>query len=88
MRGTVDVYTQLAQADALKEAAKHGTAGTIVGVGMGMRLNKEFAAQSTTSSTASASGDKTSSAVATFCSNCKTALTAGAKFCPECGEKV
>ncbi len=90
MRNTVDVYTQLAQADALKEAAKHGTAGTIVGVGMGMRLNKEFAgtetaAQSTASSAASRNSN---SSAASVCLNCKAALMSDTKFCPECGTPV
>lgn len=88
MRSTIDVYTQLAQADALKEAAKHGTAGTIVGVGMGMRLNKELsgmetAAQGAASSTAPIAGNKTA-----ICPNCKAALMSGTKFCPECGTPV
>lgn len=76
MRGTIDVYTRLAQADALKEAAKHGAAGTIVGIGIGTQLNKGLA------------GMENGTAAALVCSSCKAALAAGTKFCPECGMPV
>lgn len=77
LRGTMDVYTQMAQADALKEAAKHNAAGAIVGVGAGVSLSKGFGE---TAAVNTPSGG--------VCSNCNAPLTAGAKFCPECGTPV
>lgn len=74
MRGNMDVYAKMAQADALKEAAKHNGAGAIVGIGAGVHLGKEM-------SGGSAAG-------ASRCGACNAALTAGAKFCPECGAPV
>ncbi|MDE6104473.1 MAG: SPFH domain-containing protein [Clostridia bacterium] len=72
LRGNMDVYTQMAQADALKEAAKHNAAGTIVGIGAGVNLSKNL----------------TDASAGATCAVCQAALTAGAKFCPECGTPV
>ena len=71
LRDNVDVYSRLAQADALKEAARHGAAGTVMGFGVGMKLSGDI-----------------NGATGRVCANCKTQITAGAKFCPECGTPV
>lgn len=83
MRRNIDVYTQMAQADALKEAAKNpGMAGSIMGAGIGMgmginmgrMMNQGFEQPAPTANN--------------VCSNCGTNLAPNAKFCPECGTKV
>ena len=89
MRRNMDVYTQMAQADALKETAKNpGMAGTAMGAGfgwgMGMNMGKMFgnapAAPVQSEPAAQSAGRK--------CSECGAALAANAKFCPECGTRV
>ncbi|MDE7396027.1 MAG: SPFH domain-containing protein [Clostridiales bacterium] len=80
MRGNMDVYTQMAQADALKEAAKHSATGTIVGVGAGMQLNNNMAGGVAAGAGATGGG--------LTCSVCHASITPGAKFCPECGSPL
>ena len=77
MRDNTDVYAKLAQADALKEAAKHGAAGTVFGMGVGMSLGKDMP-QNTTGTAPETK----------LCAACKKQIDAGAKFCPECGAPV
>lgn len=79
MRDNVDVYAKLAQADALKEAAKSGAAGAVMGVGIGVALGKEAAA---------GAGIAAGSPTPKFCPECGTKLAPGTKFCPECGNKL
>ena len=45
MRGNIDVYTQMAQADAMKEAAKNagGGVGSMMGAGLGMGMGMHMA---------------------------------------------
>lgn len=83
LRRNVDVYTKLAQADALKEAAKNsGVAGSMlgagIGLGMGSNLGRSFGE---TMDTNKANGART-------CAKCGTLINSGAKFCPECGTPV
>ncbi|MCL2539812.1 MAG: SPFH domain-containing protein [Firmicutes bacterium] len=84
MRGSMDVYTQMAQADALKEAAKNpGMAGSTMGAGLGMGLGMGMGqmfgnmAQPAAPAAAKASG--------TDCGKCGNLIPDGAKFCPKCG---
>lgn len=81
MRGNMDAYMQLAQADALREAAKNpGMAGTAIGAGLGLGIGQMFAGAY------SSSARDASATIA--CPKCGAAVKAGAKFCPECGEKL
>ena len=86
MRKNIDVYTQIAQADALKEAAKNpGMAGSAmsagIGMGMGVGMGRMFADISAGGAPKPAEGGK-------HCIHCGAALSATAKFCPECGKPV
>ncbi len=81
MRGNMDAYMQLAQADALREAAKNpGMAGTAIGAGLGLGIGHMFAG---TYATTARDGAST-----VACPKCGATVKAGAKFCPECGEKL
>ena len=83
MKGNMDVYTQMAQADALKEAAKNpgmagSTMGAGLGLGMGMGMGNMFGNMAQNTGTKqSASGSP--------CSKCGESVADGAKFCPKCG---
>ena len=84
-RGTTDVEMRLAQADALREAAKNpGMAGTMIsagmGMGMGANMGKMFS-QMTEPAADNNAGKK-------FCPQCGASVKAGAKFCPDCGTKL
>ncbi len=84
-RGTTDVEMRLAQADALREAAKNpGMAGTMIGAGMGMgmgaNMGKMFAEMSDPN-TMNNNGGK-------FCPQCGASVGAKVKFCPDCGAKI
>lgn len=84
-RGTTDVEMRLAQAEALREAAKNpGMAGSMIGAGVGMgmgaNMGRMFAKMGETEMT-DVSGQK-------FCPQCGAKVGAKAKFCPECGAKI
>lgn len=93
MRRNLDVYTQMAQADALKEAAKNpGMAGTAMGAGigwgMGMNMGKMFDQNFGNNQAQATPAPAAQPAAGLKCSNCGVALGANAKFCPECGTRV
>ena len=100
MRNNVDVYAKIAQADALKAAAGNGTAGAILGVGVGNVLGKEVISSNTVSPSDICSvcrkpiqPDSTfcsgcGNPIHQFCSKCGKPIVAGANFCPECGQKL
>ncbi|MBR4418970.1 MAG: SPFH domain-containing protein [Clostridia bacterium] len=84
-RNTTDVEMRLAQADALREAAKNpGMAGTMIGAGMGMgmgaNMGKMFAEMSDPNAMNNNGGK--------FCSQCGANVGAKVKFCPDCGAKL
>ncbi|MBO5229173.1 MAG: SPFH domain-containing protein [Clostridia bacterium] len=85
-RNTTDVEMRLAQADALREAAKNpGMAGSMIGAGMGMgmgaNMGRMFAQMGETEMTNANAGSK-------FCSQCGASVGAKVKFCPDCGAKM
>ena len=85
MRKNIDVYTQLAQADALKEVAKNpgvagSTMGAGIGMGMGMGMGRMFADMSGANAAPARNGG------GKHCIHCGAAISATAKFCPECGK--
>ena len=86
MRGNMDTYMAMAQADALKEAAKNpGMAGTAMGAGMGFGMGNMFGGMY--AANANASAQKATEEKET-CPKCGAAVKKGAKFCPECGAKL
>lgn len=95
MRKNIDVYTQLAQADAIKSAAKNpGMAGSVMGAGMGMGMGlgmgKMFGNMGDMNNRSAeiASGGASTVGAGGVCSKCQTKLAPGAKFCPSCGTRA
>ena len=90
-----DVMMKVAAAEAMKDAAKNqGTGGAFVGAGMGIGAGAGIGAafmgafnsanqpqQQTEKPQANAGGKKK-------CPKCGAEISATAKFCPECGEKI
>lgn len=82
MRGNMDVYTRMAQADALKEAAKNpGMAGATMGAGLGFGMGNMFG-----SMMRDQGAGQQENTVA--CSKCGARVPASAKFCPDCGQPM
>lgn len=82
-----DVLMKVSAAEAMKEAAKNpsgGMAGAGIGLGAGLGMGQMFA--DAMRSTASKQEDKKESGAT--CSNCGAKISANAKFCQECGQKV
>ncbi len=84
MRGSMDVYAQMAQADALREAAKNpgmagGMMGAGIGVGMGAGMGQMFGA---------AMANPPQAPKTEKCPSCGVSVKEGAKFCPDCGKPM
>ena len=80
--GDMNRYTQYQAAEALREAANNpsgGMAGAGIGMGAGMAMGQMFAG--------AMGGAQQSQQGGGFCAKCGTKLSAGAKFCPNCGAK-
>lgn len=82
-RNTTDIEMRLAQAEALKEAAKNpGMAGSMlgagIGMGMGANMGRMFGQMS----------DPANNHAKRFCPECGTEVSAKAKFCAMCGAKM
>ena len=92
MRKNIDVYTQIAQADALKEAAKNtgaagSTMGAGIGMGMGLGMGQAFANMSSgIAQPTQPQATPTAQTDMKHCIHCGTKLSVNAKFCPECGK--
>lgn len=83
LRRNVDVYKQIAQADALKEAAKNtGVAGSVPGAGIG------FGAGASMGRAFGETIDVNTTDGADTCHKCGTVIKEGTKFCPECGSPI
>ena len=87
MRGNIDIYTRMAQADAMKEAAKNGGgAGSAMGAGLGMGMGMQMAqAYAAAAQPEPKSAPKAAGAT---CPHCSAAVSENAKFCPECGKSL
>lgn len=82
-RRNMDVYTRMAQADALKDAAKNpGTAGSAMGAGLGLGMGMQMMNAVKEMSAANGGG------TASLCPKCGADVPAGAKFCARCGAKT
>ena len=82
-RRNMDVYTRMAQADALKDAAKNpGTAGSAIGAGLGLGMGMQMMNAVKEMSAANGGG------TASLCPKCGAEVPAGAKFCARCGAKT
>ena len=81
LKNNVDVYTRIAQADALMEAAKNpgGGAGGLVGAGVGLGIGADLARSM---------GETVNGATQSKCPVCGAAMPSSARFCPECGTSV
>lgn len=86
----MNLYMQKAQADAMRDAAKNpgagGTMGAGMGVGMGMSMGTMFGNMYGNAYRAQAQAPAQPTEIR--CTKCGTALSATAKFCPECGTPV
>ena len=97
-RRNVDVYTQMAQADALTAAAKNpGLAGSTIGAGIGLGIGAQMmrtmgnaaGATGAVNGAANAQAQPSQPAGATkFCPECGERVSATAKFCAKCGTKL
>lgn len=86
LRGNLDVYTTIAQADALKEAAKNpGMAGSAMGAGMGLGMGAMFADMYKNQQNVPAKQQQESKIA---CPKCGASVSENAKFCPECGSAM
>ncbi|MBQ8882932.1 MAG: SPFH domain-containing protein [Clostridia bacterium] len=84
MRGNLDAYTQMAQADALRDAAKNpGMAGSAMGAGMGFGMGSMFAGLYNNQSQPQQPATPQQKTVT--CNKCGASVKEGAKFCAECG---
>ena len=90
LRGNIDVYTQVETLEAMKEAAKNpgqagGTMGAGMGLGMGMGLGNIFANNMQNMANNQKAAQNTSGKL---CPSCNAHVSARAKFCPECGQRL
>ena len=82
-RRNMDVYTRMAQADALKDAAKNpGTAGSAMGAGLGLGMGMQMMNAVKEMSAANGGG------TASLGPKCGAEVPAGATFCARCGAKT
>ena len=86
--GDMNKYTQYQAAEAMREAANNsnGAAGLGVGMGAGMSMGQMFTQQMAQPQQQAAPVQQ-APAQGGFCTGCGAALTAGAKFCSNCGQK-
>lgn len=84
-RNTTDIEMRLAQAEALKEAAKNpGMAGSMMGAGIGMGMGANMGQMFANMTNPHANNNQSKR----FCTECGAAVSARAKFCPMCGAKM
>lgn len=89
--GDMNRYTQYQAAEAMREAANNpngGMAGAGVGMGAGVAMGQLFAnAMGNMTQPQQAPQAQPQQAKGGFCTECGAQLTAGAKFCANCGAK-
>lgn len=85
MGKNIDTYSRLAQADALKDAAKNpGMAGSTMGAGMGIGLGAAMG-NMFSSSMNNQQGQQKNDEHFVTCKKCGAKAKERTKFCPECG---
>ena len=88
MRKNIDVYTQMGQVEALKAAAANpGTAGTMMGAGIGLGLGANMGQAFSNMSKPINENTKVEEATKP-CPNCGKPVKGNPKFCPECGKPM
>ena len=90
MRRNVDVYAQLAQADAMKSAAQNpgmAGAGMSAGLGLGMGMQMMNAMNGMNAKTP-VQTPAASAAATKLCPKCGTQVSADSKFCTKCGSNL
>lgn len=94
-RRNMDVYTQMAQADALTAAAKNpGMAGSAISAGLGLGIGAQMmhtmgnAAAGATGGAAQPAQPSQQPGATRFCPECGERVSATAKFCAKCGTKL
>ena len=85
-----DVMLKVATAEAMKDAAKNtGAGGAFAGAGIGLGAGLNIGSAFAEAMRPSNAGQKTeTSAKGQTCTKCGANISANAKFCPECGNKV
>ena len=85
--GDMNKYTQYQAAEAMREAAgtPNSSAGAGMGMGAGMAMGQMFANMFNQQPVQQAA--PAAPAAKAFCSECGSAIAAGAKFCSNCGAK-
>ena len=90
--GDMNKYTQYQAAEALREAANNpgGSAGAGMGMGAGVAMGQMFANafNQPQQPARPAAPAPVAPAAASFCPECGSPVSAGAKFCANCGQKL
>lgn len=88
--GNLDQYAKYQAAEAMREAANNdgsGMAGMGVGMGAGAAMGQMFAQTLGNTAAPAAAAAAAPAAASITCSACGAVISAGSKFCPECGAK-
>lgn len=93
MRRNVDVYAQMAQADALKDAAKNpgmagGTMGAGIGLSLGMNMVNAMSGMNGVLNNYANIGAPNPAAAVKPCPKCGAQIPADSKFCTRCGVNI
>lgn len=88
--GDLNKYTQYQAAEAMRESANQqgSVAGMGVGMGAGVAMGQMFTQAMNNTQAAPQQAAPAQPAPAGFCPSCGNPITAGAKFCSNCGEKL
>ena len=88
--GDLNQYTQYQAAEAMRESANNGSsmAGAGVGMGAGMAMGQVFAQAMSANAQAQQQPQSAAQPAGGFCPACGQPVTAGAKFCANCGQKL
>ena len=85
-------YTQKKAADALEAAAKNPSGNNLAGLGMGLTagatVGSVYANNLNMQNTPRVENKPRENAEGKVCTKCGAKMSAGAKFCPECGKKL
>lgn len=90
MQGAMQQHAQLETLEAMKAAANNpgGISGMGIGMGAGLGFGKVFADNMGATQMPNANAKSAEQPTSAECPKCHAAVKKGAKFCPECGEKM